>query len=263
MNSPGETDDSKEDTAVTVRIALAAIGLTWFAVSGIPAAAHAGAAGADWSGPYVGLFAGHAWGDVEATSAFDRGSGFFFNFGGESYSVDGNGAFVGATAGHNWQGQTFVLGLEAELGYLGLRGSALDPNGFPFGIDDTTTSVSSDLYGGLFGRLGVALGSVLLYAKGGGAFLNARAQTVDSCVAPPASCGTQTLTMKGSRTALGWSAGGGAELALGSRWSVKTEYAYFDFGHVHAAGVSSGGERYTQSVDVRAHTVRLGLNYRW
>jgi outer membrane immunogenic protein len=231
-----------------------------------PRAAEAPAAGAtavDWSGPYAGLFAGHGWGRAKAAAPFDEGPGFFYNFGGESYSFDANGAFAGAIAGYNWQWNAPVVGMEAELGYLGLRGSTLDSNGPPLGFDDTTTSFKSDFYGGLFGRLGVGVGSMLLYAKGGGAFLNARASTIDPCVAPPAGCGTETLTMRGAKTVAGWSVGGGTELAVTRQWSVKAEYAYFNFGRVGTSGVSSAGDPYTQSVGVRAHTTRIGVNYRW
>jgi opacity protein-like surface antigen len=148
---------------------------------------------------------------------------------------------------------------------IGLRGATIDPNGTAiFGTPDTETSFRSDFYAALGGRLGVAAGPALIYVKGGGALLRARASTIDPCVAPPAGCGTGTLTMQGSETMLGWLIGGGAEWALDPRWTVKAEYAFFDFGSIDTAGTSNVlGEFYRQSIDVTVHTVRLGLNYRF
>src|SRR5690606_5892876 len=138
----------------------------------------------------------------------------------------------------------------------------IEPNDLPT-TADTVTDFKSDLYGAIYGRLGLAAGSALFYGKGGVAFLNAKASTIDPCMGTPA-CGTTTLTMTGSKLMVGWSAGGGVEWLFGDGWSVKAEYAYFDFGKIDTSGPSSvGGEFYRQTVDVTAHTAKLGINYRW
>lgn len=217
-----------------------------------------------WGGFYVGLFAGYGWGDAKATEAFDANTGFFYNFTRTPYAFNADGFFGGGTVGYNMQSGAIVYGLEGELGYLGLKGSAIDPNGAAGGTPDTTTRFKSDLYGAIYGRLGFAAGQGLFYGKGGVAFLNADASTIDPCVAPPATCGTGTLTMTGSKTMVGWSAGAGIEWMLGANWSAKVEYAYFDFGSIHTAGPSNvAGEFYRQSIDVTAHTAKFGVNYRW
>ncbi len=230
-----------------------------------PDRVHAAEAGS-WAGPYAGLFAGYAFGQADATEATDPALPFpYYNGVPTPYGFDPDGAFAGATAGFNRQWGTVVAGIEGELGYLGLRGSAIDPNGaIMFGTPDTETSFRSDFYAGLSGRLGLAAGPALLYVKGGGALLRAKASTIDPCVAPPAGCGTGLLTMRGSKTMLGWSVGAGAEWAFDPRWSAKAEYQYFDFGKIDTAGGSNvPGEFYRQSIDVIAHTVRLGVNYRF
>ena len=43
---------------------------------------------------------------------------------------------------------------------------------------------------------------------------------------------------------------------------AKVEYAYFDFGKLDTTGVSTFAEHETQSINVTAHTVKVGLNYR-
>lgn len=115
-------------------------------------------------------------------------------------------------------------------------------------------------------RLGVVTGGALLYVKGGVAALKARASTIDPCVAPPASCGTSTLTMRGSKNMVGWSLGGGVEWAIGPRWTAKLDYIYFDFGSIRTAGTvgpAASSEFYTQSIGVTVHAVKAGVNYRW
>jgi outer membrane immunogenic protein len=227
--------------------------------------ASAAAAGA-WSGPYAGLFAGYGRGDAGATEPYDGNFGFFYNFTGNPYSYSVDGALAGAVAGYNWQRGRIVTGIEGEIGYFGLNGSAIDPNGTASGTPDTTTTFRSDGYGALNLRLGVVTGGALLYVKGGVAALNARASTIDPCIAPPTTCGTSTLTMQGSKTMVGWSLGGGVEWALGPRWTAKLDYTYFDFGSIRTAGTVGPAittEFYTQSIDVTAHTVKVGVNYRW
>jgi len=227
----------------------------------------AGSAAADaWAGPYAGLFAGYGRGDARATEPYDANFGYFYNFTGDRYSFDPGGAVAGATAGYNWHRGTLVTGVEGELGYFGLKGSAVDPNGTAGGTPDTTTTFKSDAYAALHLRFGVVTGGALLYLKGGVAALKARASTIDPCIAPPATCGTSTLTMHGSKTMVGWLLGGGVEWALGPRWTAKLDYTYFDFGHIRTAGTvgpAITSEYYTQSIDVTEHAFRLGVNYRW
>jgi outer membrane immunogenic protein len=220
----------------------------------------------NWAGPYAGLFAGYAWGQADATEATDPALPFpYYNGVPTPYGFDLNGAFAGASAGFNWQRGTVVAGVEGELGYLGLRGSVIDPNGaIVFGTPDTETSFSSDFYAGLSGRLGFTTGPALFYIKGGGALLRAKASTIDPCIAPPTGCGSGLLTMRGSETMLGWSAGGGAEWAFDPRWSARVEYQYFDFGRIVTSGVSNiPGEFYRQNIDVTVHSMRVGVNYRF
>ena len=239
---------------------MAAIAL--LAVSSMVAPARAASSCA---GPYLGLFAGYSWSDARATSPFDAGTGFFYNWTGRSYGIEADGFFGGATLGYNWQSDALVAGLAGELGYLGLSGSAIDPNFQPgtVPISDTVTRLRAGFYGVVYGQLGIAHGDFLFFGKGGVAFLDADASTIDPCAGTPG-CGTTTLSMTGSKTMVGWSAGAGVEWAFAPQLSAKAEYASFDFGHIDIAGRSSvPGERYTQRNGVTAHSVKLGVNYRF
>ncbi|MDD1749891.1 MAG: outer membrane beta-barrel protein [Methanothrix sp.] len=218
-----------------------------------------------WAGFYAGLFAGYGWGQSQSTAPYDSNSGYYYNWTGNSYPVNTNGFPGGGILGANWQSGPLVFGFEGEIGYMQLKGSAADPNFEPgtVPITDTITRVESDAYTAVFGRLGIAAGDVLLYGKGGMAFLRAEASTIDPC-ANAAGCGTTTLTMKGNKALAGWSAGGGIEWLFRPRWSARVEYVHYDFGSMDIAGPSSvAGERYRQSIDPNAHAVRIGLSYRF
>jgi outer membrane immunogenic protein len=216
-----------------------------------------------WAGHYIGLFAGYAFGRAHITAPFDSNTGFFYNFFGAPYDASIKGFLGGIAFGHNWQSRAFVFGLEGEAGYLGLKGSATEPNDLP-NTNDTITTFKSRFYAAAYARAGVANGAALLFVKAGGALLDAEASTIDPCVAPPATCGTTTLTMTGRKIMTGFTAGAGVEWMLHSQWSAKAEYAYFDFGKIGIAGPSSvAGEFYRQTVDVKVHTVKLGFNYRF
>jgi outer membrane immunogenic protein len=168
------------------------------------------AVASSWAGPYLGLFAGYGWGASRATSPFDASTGFFYNWTGRSYAVDADGFFGGATFGYNWQSGVLVAGIAGEIGYLGLDGSAIDPNFQPgtTAIPDTVTRLKTGFYGAIYGQAGIAHGDFLLFGKGGVAFLDAEASTIDPCAGTPG-CGTTTLTMTGSEVLVGWSLGGG------------------------------------------------------
>jgi outer membrane immunogenic protein len=67
-----------------------------------------------------------------------------------------------------------VLGLEGEFGYLKLRGEAFDPNtlrGTQTIPDVLGSATVGNWYGMVTGRLGYAFDRVLLYVKGGAAFV--------------------------------------------------------------------------------------------
>lgn len=215
-----------------------------------------------WTGPYAGLFGGYGWGTAKATEPINAATGFPYNVGSTAYSVDTDGFFGGGTFGYNWQ-PGLVFGLEGEIGYLGLKGSRIDPNGIVIGTPDTTTRVKSDFYGAVTGRLGVPMSNFLVYVESGGALLDAKATTIDPCIAPPVGCGIGTLSMSGDKSMFGWTAGGGIEWAYAANWTAKVEYAYFDFGTLDTTGTSTFAKRETQSIDVTAHSVRIGLNYRF
>lgn len=74
----------------------------------------------DWSGFYIGAHVGYGWGDTTTTGVV--GAPFAAALG-TSVGVSPNGWLGGLTIGNNWVMQQYLIGFEADLGYLGIGGS--------------------------------------------------------------------------------------------------------------------------------------------
>jgi len=198
-----------------------------------------------WSGYYIGGNAGYAWNKMEATDIGDT-AGTLWR--GGSYSDQTGGFTGGAQAGYNFQNGPWVSGLEADIGWLNLKGTAA-----PF--FDTIIHTDASYVATFRGKLGYASGQSLLYVTGGAVladFGNRVELEFSGNLTPSSATGSQW----------GWTVGSGIELALDKRWSIKTEYLYYslDKEKVTVPGCGSGG----CSFDVRNNgsIVRIGLNYR-
>ncbi|ODT11919.1 MAG: hypothetical protein ABS35_41130 [Kaistia sp. SCN 65-12] len=169
----------------------------------------------DWTGFYIGVNAGYA--DFDAAHGGD-----------DTDLATLNGWQGGAQAGYNAQFDSIVLGVEADLSAAGIiEGNDTDHWDADDGINGLAT---------LRGRLGFAVGDLLLYGTAGLAAANL---DVDS--------ESQTIT--------GWVAGVGAEYMVTETVSLKAEYLYTNFGTVEVDGY--GGDEF----DIDGSAVRVGVNF--
>ncbi len=176
----------------------------------------------NWTGFYVGINGGGGWGRSEFSDPFATGS---FNT---------SGGLVGGTVGYNWQmGQT-VFGLEGDLDWSNIRGSAV------CGVT-TSCETRNNWLGTARGRLGYAFDRFLPYVTGGLA--------VGDIKTSIAGLGSA------NDTRVGWTVGGGIEAAIAGPWTAKVEYLYVDLG--------SGGSILGSDAKFNANIVRAGLNYRF
>src|SRR4051794_1698788 len=160
-----------------------------------------------WTGCYIGLYGGGAFGaDVDATNPRSQGGAFaagtfystpFANAGnGGRYSYDtGSSAIGGGTLGGNWQSSNWVFGIEGEGGYLRLDETVTDPFSATTANDLRASTRIGDWYGVIAGRLGIAFDRTLIYAKGGVGFTEVRGTFVDTCTV--GGCGAGTLNASG------------------------------------------------------------------
>ncbi|MGY2936678.1 opacity protein-like surface antigen [Bradyrhizobium sp. GM6.1] len=128
-----------------------------------------------WTGFYVGGNVGGQWGSADpATSTAFYPAGYFADTSVTAIAAVGaqrvNSSSVtgGLTAGYNWQLNNAVLGLEGDINYFGLKGSAsgsaLYPCCAPTGFT-VSSQVSADWLATIRGRIGfLAAPTWLLYA---------------------------------------------------------------------------------------------------
>jgi outer membrane protein OmpA-like peptidoglycan-associated protein len=238
------------------------------------------ATGIIWTGPYVGLFGGAAFGGrVNATSPSSTANPPVFynspeanaaNGGRFNYNL-GKGPLAGGTLGYNWQfpGMPIVLGAELEGGFIYLRKSVTDPFslGVNHGGDSTSAARIGNWYGVAAARAGYAFDAFLPYVKGGVGVTRVNATFSDNCTTPP--CGSGTLNTSATRTKAFGVGGAGLEWALAPAFSLKAEYLYMAVGSTltgcGAGGGTATGTTFcsTNRISDGVHTAKLGLNFRF
>lgn len=199
-----------------------------------------------WTGFYMGAHAGWARSDLDVTDV-DGCCGPVGNVTNSS----GNAPIFGLQAGYNWQSGAIVFGIEGDIGFIGLDHDKI----LTFSASQTRVGIESGLYGDITGRLGVAAGRTLFYAKGGWAFFDPSGENFSTLVAGVA-------VSNGLGTFTGWTLGGGIEHRFSSEWSVKLEYQHYDFG-TEQFTVSASGTPFRYKEDLTIDTVKVGLNYQF
>lgn len=189
----------------------------------------------DWSGFYVGVHGGYAWGDYRLFSASGGGP-----------TVDVDGFVGGGTIGWNWQHSNWVFGIEADIsnGPDGTDNSSFSPF---WGCNTGRCNVDIDYFGTVRARLGIAVNQWMGYVTGGYAYGHAEG-------------GIRNSVQQGSGSVDGWAAGVGIEYAFAPNWSMKLEYLHVDLGDLEF-GTGVGTERFLGDGDF--DVVRVGLNYRF
>ena len=205
-----------------------------------------------WTGCYVGIAGGWAWGhsepkrlDVNTTSTPVTVTTTTF----ASYDMDGG--LIGGTAGCNLQSSGgFVLGVESDTSWTNKSGSGRDNPAV--GITNNTTEEEWLATTRL--RLGWAAGNFLLYATGGAAFADVK---YTAC-SPALGCESQ------AKWRVGLAYGGGAEWKFDRNWSAKIEYLHIDFENQQYFTPSRlGFQNRGGGVSVDDDIVRVGINYKF
>ncbi len=183
----------------------------------------------NWTGFYVGINGGYAWGtsDWSAVPAANNKP---------------NGWLVGGTIGYNYQVGSIVWGIEGDWDWSNVK----DTVGCGPGVNCST---ENNWLATFRGRVGYAFDRWLPYITGGGAMGNVRAS-----ISVPAFGFMDSAT----KNLWGWTVGAGVEYAFLSNWSAKIEYLYVDLGTFNAAVVPA-----VNNVSFKENIVRAGLNYKF
>jgi outer membrane immunogenic protein len=208
-----------------------------------------------WTGFYVGVHVGGAWGTKEWTDPFYSLKGAFRRVGETAASYSVNGVLGGFQAGVNYQMGWVVVGAEAQFSWTGLRGTGNCENLTTF--TGTTCNTKVPWLGTAALRLGGTIDHALLYVKGGAAWAHDQHDVFRTAWTNPSV----------SDTRWGYMVGAGVEYAFTANWSGKIEYDFMDFGKTdyHFAPLGVPGTTAFADVSIRQyiHLVKVGLNYRF
>ena len=191
----------------------------------------------DWTGFYVGINGGGAFGTVPWNSAPNQVTG----------SQSMSGGLLGGTAGYNLQtGEPYVLGVEADLDWADMKTSTA-----PAACAGLGGSGICELRDPLFAttrlRFGYAFDRFMPYVTGGVAIAWLKADIVGQPFG------------QAPATQLGWTAGAGLEYAITDALRAKLEYLHADVNGFSCNAPCGGGP---VSFNYNTNVIRAGLNYR-
>jgi outer membrane immunogenic protein len=197
----------------------------------------------NWNGFYLGGVFGGVASSTRATGvdATAANAGELGN--------NGTGFTAGGQVGYNWMiAPKWVVGVEGDISYIGVdhmsnnfANSVLSAAPAAYAVDTSWIATAR-------GRIAYNTGPALLYATGGGAWVN----TKDTFIGPAGA-------VSSSKTLSGWTVGGGIETVLWGNWSSKTEYLYVDAGN----GDTYTSAPFTVTADHKFHLFRSGIVYRF
>ncbi len=188
----------------------------------------------NWTGAYAGMYAGYGWG---SSTWDDAGAG-------GSAANKPKGAMFGATMGYNWQVNSFVYGIEGDIGWSGMK------SGTACGLLGAFSCESrNQFFGTVRGRAGMAFDNVMPYMTGGLAIGDIKAVS------------NNPLFPGGNGTKVGWTLGGGVEYAFLQNWTAKVEYLYFNLGSIDC-GLGCG-VALPNRVSLTGNRLTVGLNYKF
>jgi outer membrane immunogenic protein len=196
----------------------------------------------DWTGFYVGAFAGGSWQDFRVTNIPTQ----------TSTTTSPTSGVFGGLIGANYQLGGELFGVEGDLGASIGNATSNGNITFPFA---QTAQQSWD--GRLRGRLGFVLNNALAYFAGGVSFADARISLVDQSATPGAGGAiTQTHT--------GWNLGAGVDYSFTPNLVGRIEYIYDDFGRgYYGFNALTGGHFSNQSLRLSSSTLRVGAIYKF
>ncbi|WP_457107918.1 outer membrane protein [Methylobacterium sp. P5_C11] len=226
-----------------------------------------------WTGAYFGINAGYIGStkdDVNTAGVIRTRSGLPLADYSAPAHLQRDGFTGGGQVGYNYQftpGAGFVVGVEADLGYTGLRGRE---NYKSIVLGTNSFRQSSDYLGTVRGRVGYAVDRTLFYATGGFAYAGETYRTsLFQTGNVPNYYGSR------SRIETGYAVGGGVEYALptdsflnvlhANAVTVKGEALYYDLGSRTIPvlptfrNVNAFASRYPNEGVLG----RLGLNYKF
>jgi outer membrane immunogenic protein len=200
----------------------------------------------NWSGFYIGGNLGVGW----------NGAGSVSDTFGSTFSTTTNTQFLGGgqvVVNYEFWGGV-VIGAEAMFDWLPNTQNTINATNPALGTASET--INNRWVTTATGKLGYAWDSVLLYGKGGGAWVGASSPSITVGGAPASFTSTSTNN-------LGWTAGVGVEWAFAGSWSARAEYDYIGLNN-QSFTVAPGTVLAGDVISINHRNIQMltaGLNY--
>jgi outer membrane immunogenic protein len=203
----------------------------------------------DWNGFYVGVFGGGGYGNHNVNNQTGQ-SGTFTDF---TANYSSQGGVAGGEAGYNWQSGSYVVGLEGDLFWSGMKGS--DTIAFAQGAFPGVTGVDADnlRWGGTVrARVGYTIDRWMLFFTGGYAFGD-----IDHT-------NTAATIDKFTVHANGLTGGGGIAYAITNNVIGKFEYRYTNYNGYNRPGnpLTPNGQ-FPYTTESTYSVVTIGLDFKF
>ena len=235
------------------------------------------ASGHDWTGFYVGGNIGTMSWDADGANAAPCAAACNYFLAVNAGAINDEGGFgssddafnAGVQFGWNGQSGSILFGVEADLAMADVEQSVTEDIRYPSAPANGnifTNTIEADWIATLRGRFGYVMPGWMAYATAGVALTEAElSTTVSEHAAGDTTCGLCGGGASSESDQLtGWTAGVGAEWALGAKWSMRLEYLYADFDTIEVSTqYTSAGDTdtITHEADLTTETFRLGVNW--
>lgn len=217
----------------------------------------------DWTGFYFGGHVGAGYGvdtvtQTTTTSLLAAGT---------ATHVNPVGVLGGGQIGANYEFAPWVVGIEGSFTSSALTGSASTTTlSGPVSVTERATS-NPQWLAAATGRFGYAANTLLIYAKGGVAWMHAEYTQDTLSAAGGGGAGIVFATQSLNNTRTGFVAGAGLEYGMTENFSAKLEYDFYDFGSANytfnvADPNTLAAVVMPVSIKSDIHVLTVGLNYR-
>jgi outer membrane immunogenic protein len=208
----------------------------------------------DWTGAYVGVFGGGGFGNHNVNNT----NGQAVPFADFTANYSSQGGLAGGEAGYNWQSGNYLVGVEGDLFWSGIKGN--DSSQFANGAFPGVGAVDADSlrWGGtLRVRGGFTVDRWLMFFTGGYAY-----GSLQHTNTPPGGP-IDHFNVQGN----GLTAGAGFAYAITDNLSAKFEYRYYNFNGYNRAGNAATGLTPNGQIPYTTETtysvVTVGLDFKF
>jgi len=217
-----------------------------------------------WTGTYVGANLGGVWG------TFDFGPTTTNNITGAVGapaigSVNNSSVIGGFQAGYNWQVGQWVLGLEQDYQFTGLKQTATFAAPAGLFVAGDSMAVKTDYLAATRARVGMAWDRALIYAAGG---LETGQFDVTSTYMARGPGGSPAMGFTDAdKFHFGFNVGAGIDYAVTNNVFIGVEYRYLNLGkETYNLGAftpaGAAAQTVSNTVDLKASEVTARLNFK-